>query len=304
MRALASALFVVALAAVGSPAHAATPACWGPAAIDPAMPCSNPALDSTVVPSVADALLQPGSPCVPWRAARPEICTFGARGAQIRRRIALIGDSHSSHWRAALDVVARRHRWQGLSIYRTGCAFNLSGTHRLTGANELACTVHNDEVERWMAHRTDIAFVVVSEHDPFFSDRQPTAVRVQGYLDAWAGLPPSVRRIFVVRDPPHFPDEVSSCVERVAQEGGIPGIACNQLRSQVEQLDTAVLAAQAPNVDPRVRVVDPEEYFCAGDFCPPVIGGVLVHKDNGHMTQTYSRLLGPYLDLKMFPPPP
>jgi hypothetical protein len=36
-------------------------------------------------------------------------------------------------------------------------------------------------------------------------------------------------------------------------------------------------------------------YFCGPLTCPPVIGGVLVHRDLNHMTIDYARTLSPYL---------
>lgn len=278
------------------------PRCWGPKSIDPDKPCSNPALRSVVVPSVRDAFLQPASDCTPWRPARPDICTFGFPRKQARTRVALIGDSHAVHWRAALEVVARKHRWQGLSIYRSTCAFNLSDVHRLSGAKEKGCINHNRDVVRWMQGGNGIKWVVVSQHDPISASPDLTRARIEGYKDAWATLPANVQKIFVIRNPPQIADWSGDCVERVQRRRGNPGWECKEPRSTADGGDTAILAAQEPDVDPRVQIVDLQRFFCDERFCFPVVGGVLTHKDRGHITRTYSRLLGPYLNREMFPP--
>jgi hypothetical protein len=36
-------------------------------------------------------------------------------------------------------------------------------------------------------------------------------------------------------------------------------------------------------------------WFCDAQYCYPVIGGVLVHRDRNHMTIDYARTLGPFL---------
>ena len=36
--------------------------------------------------------------------------------------------------------------------------------------------------------------------------------------------------------------------------------------------------------------------FCGRTRCFPVVGGVLVHKDQDHLTQDFSRSLGPFID--------
>ena len=70
---------------------------------------SNPRLRLTVVPD-ADAGAPSAQRAVHGRrGARPlRVCAFGAPGAEATATVALIGDSHASHWRAALTRSPRR----------------------------------------------------------------------------------------------------------------------------------------------------------------------------------------------------
>ncbi|MBK0296601.1 polyprenyl synthetase family protein, partial [Bacillus sp. S34] len=43
------------------------------------------------------------------------------------------------------------------------------------------------------------------------------------------------------------------------------------------------------------RLVDLTEYYCTDTVCPAVIGGVLVHRDATHLTNTFAVTLAPYL---------
>src|SRR4051794_24133230 len=83
----------------------AAPRCFGAAARDPWRPCMNPALRVTVTPTPSAALLTPNAPCrLTQMDAVVSLCLFGLdRGDDV----ALIGDSHAEHWRAALEVVAQ-----------------------------------------------------------------------------------------------------------------------------------------------------------------------------------------------------
>ena len=54
-----------------------------------------------------------------------------ARGLRVRRRrrratatVALVGDSHAAHWRAAIEVVAQSHGWHGVSMTHSSCPFS------------------------------------------------------------------------------------------------------------------------------------------------------------------------------------
>src|SRR3954470_16279692 len=99
-----------------------TPRCYGAAARDTVHPCRNPALDHTVVPTPRQALVLPNAPCRFVRLAIPFVCSFGAPiGAQ--HTVALLGDSHATHWRPALAPVAAQRGWHGISMTRAACPF-------------------------------------------------------------------------------------------------------------------------------------------------------------------------------------
>src|SRR3954466_12370685 len=89
----------------------AAPRCFGAPARDPWAPCANPALRTTVTPTPPEALLTPNAPCrLTQMDALVSPCLFGLDGGD---EVALIGDSHAEHWRAALEVVAQAKRWRG-----------------------------------------------------------------------------------------------------------------------------------------------------------------------------------------------
>ncbi len=75
-----------------------------------------------MTPTPSAAPLTPNAPCRLTRAAElVSPCFFGA---DARAGVALIGDSHAEHWRGAIEVVAQRLRWRGVSIIRSSCPFN------------------------------------------------------------------------------------------------------------------------------------------------------------------------------------
>ena len=87
---------------------AARSACFGAAARDPRGPCRDRRLTDFVYPRPALAATIPNSPCeLVERQADMNVCSFGAAPEDATETIALVGDSHASHWRAALDVVAQ-----------------------------------------------------------------------------------------------------------------------------------------------------------------------------------------------------
>jgi len=280
------------ISAVGS----SPPRCFGAASRDPRHPCHNPELDRSIVPSLGDALLMPSAPCQLVRTRSPEVCTFGEPESRSRRAVASIGDSHSVHWRAALTGVARAEHWHGYQLYRSSCPFSAAPTV-LPAPNNAECERWRRDVPAWMSRHPGVATVLVSEHRvhiavPAGQSRLQT--EVQGYIDAWNALPATVRRIIVIRDTPYDRMTTHGCVSRALAHHRRAGIVCRVPRALALLPDPAAVAARRLN-SPRVRVVDLTRYFCGRRYCYPVIGGILVHKDDDHVTTTYSTSLAPYL---------
>ena len=120
---IAALVLAVTLASVARSAPPATgQKCFGAAARDPQHPCVNRGLRLAVVPSPAQARRDRNAPCTfIENRGLIHVCAFGVPAAVAEGTVALIGDSHASHWRAAVDVVARAKQWRGVSITQTSC---------------------------------------------------------------------------------------------------------------------------------------------------------------------------------------
>ena len=70
-----------------------------------------------------------------------------------------------------------------------------------------------------------------------------------------------------------------------------PGTQCAIPRYRALVTDATAVAAQQLGR----TVIDLTPFFCSSKQCFPVVGGVLVHKDQDHLTQNFSRTLGPYI---------
>jgi SGNH domain (fused to AT3 domains) len=294
-------LVVACLLAGGTSTRAQTsdPDCFGAAARDPLRPCANPALKLSVVPSPLTARKQKNPPCL---AQHPfvgkDICEFGARIKGSTGAIAVIGDSHASVWRVALESAALEHGWHGLRFGHASCPMSLA-TRRIPEPDRSHCDRWRRAVLRWLKDHPEVTTVFVAQlsggsgvvtrkgQDPFEAE-------VKGYLAAWKAMPASVQRIYVIRDNPKTDSRTPACIEDAVKTGMQPGPACAVPRREVLDRDAAAVAARRLS-SPRVRELDMTRFFCGKATCEPVIGGVLVYKDATHLTGLYARTLGPYL---------
>jgi hypothetical protein len=268
-------------------AEAAPPRCFGAAARAPRRRCRNPTLRAMVVPTPAEVRGRWNSRC---RRIERLACSFGVPAAEAREHVALLGDSHAAHWRAALAVVARRRGWHGLSVTRTSCAFS-SVPLDLPEPKRSRCAGWNRALPGWFARHPRVTTVFVSQK----SQGDASGEHRAGYAAAWRRLPRSVERIVVLRDPPASSWRTPACIERAMARRADAGRSCAGARRELLAADAAAAAARSDAVG-RTAVVDLTPVFCGPRTCLPVIGGVLVHKDAHHLTRTFSRTLGPLLD--------
>jgi hypothetical protein len=226
------------------------------------------------------------------------VCWFGTPRDSATRTIALVGDSHAAHWRAALAGVARTRGWYGLSITHTSCPLELA-LRDLREPRRTQCRKWKPQVLTWFQHHPEVSVVfvagltggsgVVPAHG-----RSAFATSEAGYEAAWRALPATVRQIVVIRDTPKGTGRSIACVARAVAAHRAPGSACDVPRTDALDPDPAIAAAHRW-VTPRVRTVDLTRYFCTARACPPVIGGVLVRRDVTHLTGAFSATLAPYL---------
>ncbi|HEX2088098.1 MAG TPA: SGNH hydrolase domain-containing protein [Solirubrobacteraceae bacterium] len=288
---LTAALGALLLAAAPS---VAKPRCYGAASRDHVKPCHNRKLDRMVVPTPAQALRRPNAPCAVPRLQFPMVCEFGAPEERAWKRIALIGDSHAVHWRPALGRVAERRGWHGFSLSRIGCPLS-TAPPILEGSLTAECLRWRDAVHAWLNAHPGVDTVFVSQHRAHV--RGGYAAEVAGYLAAWRELPPSVERIVVIRDTPVRPRATRRCVVAAIRRRQAAGRVCAIPRRLVLRPDPAADAARTAGG--RVHLVDMTRYFCDAHRCFPVVGGVLTHKDGGHITAEFAETLAPYLGARL-----
>jgi len=297
------AALVLAVTLASEARSAPPPPCFGAAARDAQHPCDNPALRLAVVPTPAQARVDRNAPCTfIENRGLIHVCAFGVPAAAATGTVALIGDSHASHWRAAVDVVAKAKQWRGLSITQTSCPLSKAVRRLDERVRFEECARWKPQVYRWLNDHPEVSTVIVAQLSGGLGVRTTRqdrfAVAVDGYIDAWRALPRSVKRIIVLRDTPKAEKGTAACIERAVAQRRPAGTVCANRRADVLSRDPATVAAKRTR-SRRVRSVDLTRFFCGKRLCYPVIGGVLVSKDVTHITAAFGATLGPYLLRKL-----
>jgi peptidoglycan/LPS O-acetylase OafA/YrhL len=209
--------------------------------------------------------------------------------------VVLFGDSHAGHWFPALEAVAVRERWKLVVVTKSACSAADTLIHLEQLKREFT------ECVQWrkdaLVHIRSLrpAKVVMASTYPSIKLLGVTGSQDQAWAAAWRRSVNEVSapgtEVYFVNDTPwqagptpdclsaHL-DDPSACVRDRKSAVALPG-----RRELVE--DTARAAG--------ARIIDPVPWFCTATKCPPVIGNILVYRDQHHVTTAYSRLLAPLL---------
>ena len=204
-------------------------------------------------------------------------CTFGAEDDP-DYTVALAGGSHSAHWLPALQEIAKSENIQIVNYTKSGCRFSDDDTV------EKDCQEWNEQLlDTLIAKQPDIVFTTAD-----VAGRKEVKVP-EGYVTQWKALEDADINVFAIRDNPRLGFDVAACVE----ENGLDIDACTREREDVLPVESAW--DKLDNPPENVHYVDLSDAFCTPGTCPPVIGNVLVYRDNGHITATYAKTLAPIL---------
>ncbi|WP_226582044.1 acyltransferase family protein [Halobacillus litoralis] len=197
--------------------------------------------------------------------------------------VALVGGSHSGHWFPALKELSDDLNLQ-IDVYnKDACRFS---DDDFDGLLNESCMEWNEEV---------LAALLEDPPDLIFTtstvNSQPDVP--DGYIKQWEKLE-GVTEILAVRDNPRMEVDTPLCVDESDQleECSVP---------RDEALSEVVPWETAEGVSDNVTFADLSDYFCGEDVCKPVIGNVIVYRDEHHLSTVYSRTLAPAVKEHLVP---
>ncbi|MEV4638559.1 acyltransferase family protein [Actinoplanes sp. NPDC049548] len=226
----------------------------------------------------------------------PEVkkpCTYGDPSSDTT--VVLFGDSHAGHWFPAFDAVAQQQRWKLVIVSKSAC----------TAADSLIFLPQlKREFTECVQWRKDAWRYIRSLHPAkiLMASTYPSSelLHVPGTQDeAWvAGWERSIRavsapgtEVYFMNDTPWMTGSVPDCLSEHLDDVGACGRSRETALAKPARRRLIAAAAQRAGA----TVIDPTPWFCTATTCPPVVGNLLVYRDQHHVTTAYSRLLAPEL---------
>lgn len=249
-----------------------------------------------------------GHSCWGGRARRVEReeCSFGDRRSDTR--IALIGDSHASHWLGGLERAAMSQGWQVDAHVMGACPVaDLRGLiHGAAARLYRRCAEFQEQTIRRLAVERPRA-VILSNADNYlesltdeaFRPRLSEATWIAGLRRTYARLEQMGIEVIVVRALPWVPFDVPSCLSRRA--AGLPFATDCAFRPDREFIARARRAQDEAARGLNVRFLDLNDLVCGSweGPCATDRGGMVLYTDDNHITRQFSRSLAPELGRRL-----
>ncbi|MCD0444439.1 acyltransferase [Glycomyces sp. A-F 0318] len=212
----------------------------------------------------------------------PIRCDFGAPESESTATVVMYGGSKIWHWLPAVLAAAESRDWHVVTYIKNACIIE-TGQEALGEERYTSCAAWNDAVVAEIgAMRPDLVFTYGSRVGYEAYETFPD------YTDRYEQLLATGAQVAVVRDTPSPRFDVPMCVDL----HGPASPECAVDRGDYFEEDAFASLA----VPDGVAKIDLTDYICEAESCPPVVGNVLVYRDDAHLTNTYAATLGPYLE--------
>jgi peptidoglycan/LPS O-acetylase OafA/YrhL len=213
-------------------------------------------------------------------------CQKGDPNGKIR--VALIGDSHTREWFVPVDDLAFKYHWNVTMISKSACTLVDPALYPADLTHH-SCQGWNQQLETYLAGQKPFDLVINSN----------STLVTQGRTDVGKAFASMVQKItanghtkfFLIHDTPKPKANFVPCIE---QFGAKASAKCSITRAggltPADPMPAAVAGFK------NVVVADFTDHFCSATSCPPVIGNIVVYRDNSHITSTWAKHLEPVLE--------
>ena len=253
------------------------------------------ALPANVRPSVWDApedeeLLRRNYCLESEQATTPKQCVFGKKRSSFA--VALVGDSHASHWFPALQKIATQRGWKIVTFVKVSCPFadmpvrNL----RLKRTYKECARFNENTVSALQKLKPDLVITAAFRFQ-YPVDKNDELAAAQG-----AAIARMLERVpgrkVILADVPFASHDVPACLSKNLKDVRKCAVAAFR-RSSGGSPERERVAAKLSGG----TVLNLGRAICGGPGdCPVVRDGMIVYRDSHHLTATFARSLAPALD--------
>ena len=233
-----------------------------------------------------------GDGCLAFeRVTTPPNCVYGVKGSAIT--IALVGDSHASHWFPAIEAVALERGWRLLTFVKVSCSFTSLVQRNLALKREYReCTTFNEATVARLNQIKPALTIIVNRRTFRPIDGDVTSALAGAALGEMVARLPGATAILV--DTPDPGRDVPACLSKHPDDVR----ACLFTQDDADNREIGIAERVAAEVSGAL-LIDLTGEICAAWPCSPIDESVLIYRDEDHMTETFSRSLAAPLGVEI-----
>ncbi len=233
-----------------------------------------------------------GDGCLAFeRVTTPPNCVYGVKGSAIT--IALVGDSHASHWFPAIEAIALERGWRLLTFVKVSCSFTTLVQRNLALKREYReCTAFNEATVARLNQIKPALTIIVNRRTFRPIEENITSALAGAALGEMVARIPGATAILV--DTPDPGRDVPACLSKHPSDIR----ACLFTQDDADNREIGIAERVAADVA-GARLIDLTANICTEWPCSPISGSVLIYRDEDHMTATFSRSLAAPLGVEI-----
>ena len=233
-----------------------------------------------------------GDGCLAFeRVSTPPNCVYGVKGSAIT--IALVGDSHASHWFPAIEAIALERGWRLVTFVKVSCSFTTLAQRNLALKREYReCTAFNEATVARLNQIKPALTIIVNRRTFRPIQKNITSALAGAALGEMVARIPGATAILV--DTPDPGRDVPACLSKHPSDIR----ACLFTQDDADNREIGIAERVAADVS-GARLIDLTANICTEWPCSPISGSVLIYRDEDHMTATFSRSLAAPLGVEI-----
>ena len=202
-------------------------------------------------------------------------CRLGAKKTELDGL--LIGDSYANHFSGTIDVMASAEDLAFADYTMNGCPPILSDPALSTDPQRHRCALRNENALALIESRR-FAYVALAANWPI---EETTGALLEATI--------------------HRIQRTGARVVVLMSNATIPKGAVCPVRHMMQGVDPSCAAPRVPRPMywqslvqrlPEVRFIDPDTVICGTHLCHPMLNGILLYRDSGHLNDVGARLIG------------
>jgi peptidoglycan/LPS O-acetylase OafA/YrhL len=259
-------------------------------------PFSSTPTSGAVYPSVLKAATDtpdyPADCIVDYAATTSPECLIGPDGSEsdaavTSNRIVLLGDSHAGEWYPDVYDIARKYGWDTEVLNKDGCPLaSITTDNSAVSGSYWQCTEWRTGMINRLLNEPRPKIIFIASLNYYTADN---TLLEKGWQETIQALRAIGAPIVYLHDTPYPNFNVPTCLSGALDDWS----KCSFERSVAFHTDPLMSGTAASHgLAGRVNV---DKFLCPPKdaTCPAVLGGILLYRDNSHVTNTAMSMLVP-----------